>query len=501
MSNSFRGFIIICIIGFTYYLLHPSIIYYFFYNDTIRKISETEIAFRSDTEYSEEELTLALEADKYREKSIKLGLDLKGGLNIFIEADFDKLAELTARNANQITTEERTEGIDRIINQLNNRLDTLGVSEVVIRKLENYRINIQLPGETSSKRIEDIVSTTGNLEFKIVDEENTDLIDYDTETKKINNIDEFTNYDISFLYVKDILGKRKESYPLAMIKEPLLDGSVVTTAQQIFGQYGEPVVTFQLDGNGTPAFAEITRTNQGKRLAIVLDGQVMSAPNINQPIPGGRGEISGSFTVEEAKDLALILKSGSLPVPIKIISKELIGPKIGEDLRQKGVNSLTLGLVLIFLFLLIRYRASGIIASTAMLFNGFIVVAFLSSFGLTISLPGLAGLLLTAGMAVDANVIINERIKDELKKGKSLVEAINIGYDKAFWTIFDANTTTLISTFVLFYYGFGFIQGFATTLLVGIIVSMFTSLFCTRFVYNVLLAKSKKYSKLHKIFI
>lgn len=501
MSNSFRGFMILVILGFTYYLLHPSIIYYFFYDDKIRAISETEIQFREEGNHTAEELALAEEADTYREGSIKLGLDLKGGLNIFIQADFDRLAELTKRDVADISEVERTESLERVIKQLQNRIDSLGVSEVVIRKLEEYRINIQLPGETSSKRIEDIVSTTGNLEFKIVDDVATSLIDYDAENETIVNADELTDYDVSFVYEKNTIGKLVKSTPLAMSKEAAMDGTVIATAQNVFGQYGEPVVAFELDGVGTPLFAAITQTNTGKRLAIVLDGQIMSAPNIRQPITGGRGEISGSFTVEEAKDLALILKSGSLPVPIEILSKELIGPKIGADLKERGINALQIGVLLVFVLLLIRYKISGVITSIAMILNGLIVIAFLSSFGLTISLAGLAGLLLTAGIAVDANVIINEKIREEIRGGHTLVESIGIGYDRAFWTIFDSNLTTLISTFVLFYYGFGFIQGFATTLIVGIIVSMFTSLFFTRFIYNFLIANFKRLNKFQKLFV
>ncbi len=488
MSYSFRAFVILVIIGLSYYLLHPTIVYYFFYPEEIRKISEIDVRFRGDGNYTQEQLKQAEAADKYRENAVKLGLDLRGGINILLEADFPKLAELTGRDADSFSNEEKREAIDRVIRQIENRIDTAGVSEIVIRKKGLNRLVIQLPGETSSKRIEDIVSTTGNLEFLLVNDRATSLLDYDRESGEVLNEDNFKDdYYIYFEYRKNDLGQNEKFAPYALEKFVLMNGERIANASFAYGQYGEPVVAFSLDTAGAPLFAAITSTNINNRIAIVLDGRVISAPAVRQPITGGEGQISGSYTADEANDLALILKSGSLPVPIQIISKNVIAPKIGEDLRDRGLRALLIGFILVIIFMLVRYRLAGLIASFALILNAVIVIAFLTSFNLTISLSGLAGILLTIGMSIDANVIIYERIREEVKNNNFLSDSIRKGYQKAFWTIFDSNVTTMISTFVLFYYGEGIIQGFATTLFIGVIISMFTALFLTRFIFDSLI--------------
>ncbi len=497
MSKSFRAFVILSILGLSAYLLYPTIIYYFFYSPEERALSETDVRFREGKDYSADLLSRAETADEYRESAIKLGLDLRGGINIILEADFPRLAELTDRDAASFTDEEKKESLERIIRQIQNRIDSAGVSEISIRKQGVERLIIQLPGETSSKRIEDIISTTGNLEFLLVNDDATANLNYNREADQIQNADSYSNdYHIYFEYQKNELGINEKAIPYALEKNVLMNGERIATANFAYGQYGEPLVSFRLDAQGAPMFAAITSTNINRRIAIVLDGRVMSAPAVRETIAGGEGQISGNYTPEEANDLALILKSGSLPVPIKIISKNIIGAKIGEDLRERGITALLLGMLMVIGFMLVRYRLAGIIAALALTLNAIIIIAFLTSFNLTLSLSGLAGILLTIGMSIDANVIIYERIREEITQEVYLSDAIRKGYQKAFWTIFDSNVTTMISTFVLFYYGEGIVQGFATTLFIGIIISMFTSLFLTRFLFDILidikLIKGKK---------
>ncbi len=488
MSFSFRAFVILVILGLSYYLLHPTLAYYFFYSPEVRELSETEVDFRNEQSGSAslaEEVKLA---DEHREKAIKLGLDLRGGINILLEADFVKLAELTGREVDSFTDGEKREAIDRVIRQIENRIDSAGVSEIIVRKKGLNRLVIQLPGETSSKRIEDIVSTTGNLEFLLVNEAATQALEYDSEAEQVLNLSEYSNdYHVYFEYKKNELGRNEKYLPYALEKSVLMSGERIANASFAYGQYGEPAVSFTLDTTGTPLFAAITSTNVNNRIAIVLDGKVISAPSVRQTISGGEGQISGDYTADEANDLALILKSGSLPVPIKIISKNVIAAKIGEDLKNRGLRALAIGMILVILLMLFRYRFAGIIASFALVLNAVIIVAFLASFNLTISLSGMAGILLTIGMSIDANVIIYERIREEAKTQLYLSDAIRRGYQKAFWTIFDSNVTTMISTFILFYYGEGPIQGFATTLFIGVIISMFTALFLTRFIFDMLI--------------
>ncbi|HQO41119.1 MAG TPA: protein translocase subunit SecD, partial [Spirochaetota bacterium] len=256
------------------------------------------------------------------------------------------------------------------------------------------------------------------------------------------------------------------------------------------------VVSFKTTPEGASKFAQATAPeNKGKRLAIVLDEKVRNAPHINETISSGSGNISGGFSYDEAMTLARIIKEGALPVDLKIVEERTVGPSLGQDSIEAGVKAFAIGLLGIFLFALVYYKLGGLIADIGLIINIIFTLAILSLLGFTITLPGIAGFLLSVAMAVDANVIIYERIKEELRKGKSIRIAIINGFDRAFWTIFDSNLTTLLAAFILFQYGTGPIRGFAVTLFVGIIVSMFVALYVTRFVYE-LISLNKKMNKL-----
>ena len=502
MSKTIRFIIILTFIALTIYCLKPSYDYYFKYNDKIREWVEANQTKKDTISLSPSEVNDSIQAEKLKSSVIKLGLDLKGGLNIVLEADFNKMAKLMNKKVSEITEEEQVEAIETVINKIRNRVDSAGVSEIIIRKQTGNRINVQIPGETNFDRIESIVSTTGNLTFNLVQEEQSQKVlpFYDLSEKIVTNQTFLSNEEeIVFSYRRTGEKKIREKYlPIVVEKLPILTGDNLTDSRSTFDEYNSPVVSFSFDGKGAPILAAVSSTNIGRRMAILLDGKVMSAPSFEGSIPNGQGIIRGNFTTEEAKDLALILKSGSLPVPIQIISKDIIGPKIGEKIRSQGLNALLYAIISIIIFIIFRYRFSGIIASIALILNAFMIIAFLSSFGLVISLAGIAGLILTIGMSIDANVIIFERIREELKENNyQVIEAVEKGYAKAFWAIFDSNLTTLIAAFVLFYYSSGVLQGFATTLFIGVIVSMFTSLFVTRFIFDFLIdfRMIKKYNK------
>ena len=500
MSKSFRFFIIVGVFSIVGYCLYPTIQYYFFVDENLRKLSELSLVKRDVTVYEQEELDAAVAVDKIREKAIGLGLDIKGGVSIILEADFNQMALSTGKNLEDITEQQKIEALERVIFKIQNRIDEFGVSEVSFRKVGDNRISLQIPGETSFDRIENIIETAGNLALRLASEEGQKLLDVDLDTKEIKNLAAIEeNYYISYLYVKNNLGFLEKTQPVVLEKEIALLGERIRDASTSYGQYGELVVTFELDSKGAHQFSDITGNNRGRQLAIVLDDKVVSMPRINDRIPSGRGQIDGQFTPDEAKDLSLILRSGSLPVPVKIIARDIIGPKIGNEILRKSLWAMAFALLGIFILMIIRYRFSGLVASLTLILNGVVILSLLAPFSLKLSIPGIAGLILTIGMAIDANVLIYERIREEITAGKLIDEAFQNGYVKAFWSIFDANITTIIAAFILSSYGEGAIKGFATTLFIGIIVSMFTALFLTRFLFDVLFhwKRSIKYSRFY----
>ena len=395
-------------------------------------------------------------------KKIKLGLDLSGGMHLILRVDTSKLKEA-----------DKNDAVERAVEIIRSRVDQFGVAEPFIQRQSSDQIVVQLPGVTDSQRAKELVGRTALLEFKLIKDDPGVL-----EEAASGKIPE------GFDYLKD-----EDNKPILLSKTASLTGDAVNNALVGMDQYGLPSVKLEFNDKGIDVFARLTGEHINERLAIVLDGKIHSAPVIRSKIDSGEAEITrgGGFGPEEANDLRIVLRSGALPAPMVIEEERTIGALLGADSIQSGVRASLIGTGLVFVFMLFYYLFSGFIACIALAFNFLIIVACMAYFGATLTLPGIAGIVLTLGMAVDANVLINERIREELKIGKSLYAAITNGYSKAFSAIFDSNVTTLIAAFFLFQFGTGPIRGFALTLTVGLLASMFTAIFVTRALFETLL--------------
>jgi preprotein translocase subunit SecD len=367
---------------------------------------------------------------------------------------------------------------EQALETIRNRIDQFGVSEPEISTQEGYRIFLQLPGITDLERAMNLIGKTAQLEFKLVDEDNS--------LDEAMNGNMPTGDEILYNTSVDMKTGRQVKQPYLVKERASLTGEYITDAKVNFNQYNEPYVALSFDNKGARTFERITGENVGKRLAIVLDNSVYSAPVINDKISGGRAQITGRFSMDEAKDLSIVLRAGALPAPVKILEERSVGPSLGQDSIDKGLKSAIIGGVLVVLFMILYYGFSGVIADIALLLNMLFIMAGLAFFGGTLTLPGIAGIILTLGMAVDANVLIYERIREEIRQGKTIRAAIEAGYEKAFVTIFDSNVTTLFAALVLFQFGTGPIRGFAVTLTIGIMASFITAVFVTRVFFDYL---------------
>jgi protein-export membrane protein SecD len=396
--------------------------------------------------------------------SLKLGLDIRGGLHMNLEVDRDKFQE---KNEQEIT-----KAADRALEILRNRIDALGVTEPVLERQGPAGIIIQLPGLTDVGRAREIILSTAQLELRLV-----------SNLRQSDYLDKDNKIQVSKL-PKDITyfpGKENEDYlceKILMTGESLVDAKVETDT------VGRPYVAFKLNAEGGKRFAMITSENVGHRLAIILDGKVYSAPNIRERIPGGSGQISGGFTDAEASNLALVLKAGALPAPLKVVGQFQVGPTLGADAVKKGTMAALYGLLLVLLFMVVYYRVSGMIANMGLLVNLIYLLGALAYLQATLTLPGIAGIILTLGLSVDSNVLIFERIREELKRGKTIRAAIEAGYKRALVAIIDTHVTTLISAAVLFQFGTGPIKGFAVTLSLGVALSLFTAVVITKMIFD-----------------
>ncbi|MGB0720416.1 MAG: protein translocase subunit SecD [Bdellovibrionales bacterium] len=358
--------------------------------------------------------------------------------------------------------------ISQSIEIIRRRIDELGTTEPVIQRQGEDRVLIQAPGADSAA-LQKIIGKTAKLTFHLVSDG----------------------------------GAGAKMYPYAdnpevrlpVERRAMLTGDMLTNAQPGFDQNGRPVVTFALDRRGASRFCDVTRKHTGKPFAIVLDDEVLSAPNINEPICGGRAQISGNFNVEEVNDLSILLRAGALPAPMKVVEERTVGPSLGADSVAAGKIAALIGLAFVLVFMAVAYGLFGAMADAALVVNVALIFALLSSLQATLTLPGIAGIVLTIGMAVDANVLIFERIREELSAGRSPFSAIEAGYNRAMATIIDSNLTTLIAAFILFSFGTGPIKGFAVTLGIGIITSFFTAIMVTRLLV-VLWLKGKRPSSL-----
>ncbi|AJF06952.1 MAG: protein translocase subunit SecD [Thermodesulfobacteriota bacterium] len=365
---------------------------------------------------------------------------------------------------------------------MRNRVDQFGVSEPVLQRQANNRILIQLPGVEDPERAIALLGKTARLEFKMVAE------DVNPQEAVQGNLPPGTE----LLYEKRVdprTGATSES-PLVVESKTVMTGDLLSDAQvRISPQFNEPYVSIDFNSVGARRFDQITAANVGKRMAIILDDTVYSAPVIRERISGGSAQISGSFTEQEATDLAIVLRAGSLPAPVKILENRTVGPSLGHDSIRQGIVSIAVGGALVVVAIAIYYGLSGLVAILALVLNLVFIMAMLTLFKASLTLPGMAGIVLTVGMAVDANVLVFERIREELRIGKTPRAAVESGYGKAFLTIIDANVTTLIAALVLFQFGTGPVKGFAVTLSIGILASLFTAVFVTRFVFDFILDK------------
>ena len=367
----------------------------------------------------------------------------------------------------------KNSSLDQAIEIVRRRVDEIGTNEPNILKRGNDRILVELPGLDDPGRIKSLLGKTANLTFQFITQ---------------NSEESFGTEKLMF---------EDESEEAIVSKRIILSGDNLVDAKPTMDtQTNETVVTFSLDRVGAKKFGKATSTGVGKRLAIILDGKIISAPSVREPIVGGSGQISGNFTFQSATDLALLLRSGALPAPLSIIEERTVGPDLGQDSIDSGILSLIIGFVLVVLFMIYKYRIFGVIANLALISNLFLLVGILTLFEATLTLPGIAGIILTVGMAVDANVLIFERIKEEVKNEKNYIIAFDSGYTKSRTTILDANITTLIAAFILFFMGSGPIKGFSITLGIGILTTLFSVYFIARLFTAFFVIKNKNKEKL-----
>jgi len=382
-------------------------------------------------------------------------LEYKKKSNNQIEIFFSKFGLLTINNS----------ALKQSIEIVRRRIDDVGTKEPSILQRGDKRILVELPGLKDPERIKSLLGKTAQLNFRLV----TDNNEFGTDELILEN------------------GEK-----LNVSKRIIMSGENLIDAQpNINNQNNEPTVSFTLDRLGSQKFGRATTDNVGKRLAIVLDGEIVSAPNINEPITSGNGMISGNFTFQEATDLSLLLRSGALPTPLIVVEERTVGPDLGEDSIKSGITSLIIGFILVILFMLYKYKIFGLIANTALIANLLMLTGVLTILEATLTLPGIAGIILTVGMAVDANVLIFERIREELKTEKSVIHAFDSGYSRAKITVLDANITTLIAAVILFAFGSGPVKGFAITLGIGIVTTLFTAYFLARHLTSLIVLNSK----------
>jgi preprotein translocase subunit SecD len=373
--------------------------------------------------------------------------------------------------------------VDQALETIRNRIDQFGVAEPDIRRQGEKRILIQLPGIKDSRRAKDLIGRTAQLEFKLVDDT------HDVNAAVKGNIP--AGREVLYLVKKDTETGKTSKVPLLLRKRTLLTGANLTNARVDFDQFNSPFVSITFDKKGARDFERITGDNVNKRLAIVLDDTVASAPVIQEKIAGGKARITGNFTLDEAKDLSIVLRAGALPAPVSILEERTVGPSLGADSIRKGLISMLIGGILVVLFMIAYYKGAGIIADLALVLDIVLIAGGLAAAKATLTLPGIAGIILTIGMAVDANVIIFERVREELALGRTPRAAIDAGFNRATLTILDANVTTLIAAIVLFQFGTGPVKGFAVTLSLGVVASMFTALVVSRLIFDYILGSRK----------
>ncbi len=394
----------------------------------------------------------------------------QNGLNFVIAMTPEEI-ERTKQNA-----------VSQAVETIRSRLDLFGLAEPTVARQGEDKILVEVPGvktPADEQRIRELIAKTAHLQMMAVDEE---------RAARVSSMNEAEAAQYGDVILNDV--KTPEKYLLREI--PVLDGSMLTDASVGYSQSNQPVINFVLNGEGAKIFGDFSGKSVGKRMAIVLDNKVYSAPVINERIGGGKGQISGNFTQQEAHDVAIALRSGALLAPVQMEEKRSIGPSLGADSIRASSMALAIGFLSVFVFMMVYYRIAGMIANAALIVNIFLILAVMSLFGATLTLPGMAGIVLTVGIAVDSNIIINERIRELLHQGVSIRKALKEGYDKAMRAILDSNITQILVSIVLYAYGTGAIKGFALTLSIGIMASMLTAILGTYGIYLMLMPKLEK---------
>ncbi len=414
-----------------------------------------------------------------------------------IKADFPRL-DREGEGVYEITADEvkriKDNSVDQALETIRNRIDQFGVAEPNIHRQGENEIVVQLPGVKDPERAIELIGKTAQLEFKLVDDKSSVAAELPAAVgpgEGASLLEEFKEKipeDAEILFEKVVDKTTRETVsmvPFLIKKDSLLTGDLLSEARVSIDQrYNEPYVSMTFNSAGARIFEKVTGEHVQDRMAIILDGTVYSAPVIRERIPGGNAQISGSFSMEEAKDLAIILRAGALPAPIKMLQNVTVGPSLGRDSIEAGKVAGMIGAVLVVLFMVVYYRFSGVIADFALVLNIILLLGAMAWLNATLTLPGIAGIILAIGMAVDSNVLMFERMREELRAGKTPRAAVDTGYDKAFWTIFDSHVTTLITALVLFQFGTGPIKGFAVTLSLGVAINLFTALVGTKTVFD-----------------
>jgi len=468
MSNKLAwkvSILLITIVGSLYYL-YPNLIWY-----TLPLDVRQEKARRKDP---------------MAQKVVPLGLDLQGGVHLVYQVDTSKLPDESEATV--------TQAVDQNIVVINNRIDALGVANPFVARQGRDFVVVQLPGIYESESAKRLIGQTALLEFRMVHSEKSDVLadivdaikDKDFKPEDVINGRLPEEIKKKIPAGLEILPSRDGGY-LLVNEKPDLTGSYLKKSYVDLGntsRMGGLAIQFELDREGAKLFRDLTGAHVGERLAIVLDRTIQSAPTIQDRIPDGSGQITGSFTVEEARNLSHILNSGNLQAPMNVIEERTVGPQMGEDAIRRGLQASILGFILVVSFMIIYYKFSGFLADVALILNFIFTMVFMNYFRASLTMPGIAGLILSLAMAVDANVLILERIREELDKGKQIKFAIDEGYAKALSAIVDGNLTTLIAALFLFQFGTGPVRGFGITLTLGLIISMVTAIYVTKIFYE-----------------
>ncbi len=452
---------------------------------TIKFYTDDEEIIIEDLKIGEDAVTFTLLDPDEKPRIEKMLSDIKG---LQVE---EKNLHYTVRLTPKEQEAVKNFAIQQAVDTIRNRLDQFGLAEPTVAKQGKEKILVELPGiktPEEEKRARELIAKAAHLQLMAVDEKRADQVYRLSE-------EEAAEYgDVILPDVKN----RDQKYLLKAV--PVLDGSMLTDARVAFDQSNQPVINFTLNSEGAKIFGNFSGENVGKRMAVVLDNVVYSAPVIRERIGGGSGQISGGFSVQEAHDIAIALRSGALLAPVVLLEKRSVGPSLGADSIRASMIALLSGFALVFFFMIFYYGYAGIISDIALVANLFLIIAVMALFGATLTLPGMAGIVLTVGMAVDANVIINERIRELLREGVNVRTAIEKGYDNAMSAILDANITTLIAAVVLYAYGTGPIKGFAITISIGILASMLTAILGTHGVYQYLMPRIQQSRNLSKWF-